>query len=165
MISQNVPKTKKIDKRLISANFKNRKSNLKCTKPKSNVISSGGSQLNPNMDFSYSFSEKSWKQNDDMDRCKTHDNRKAGVLHFDNSNSAIRPDNDYATYTMYKKDENAMPTNQMINYLKQGFNYNISAPHTKPVVEAGNSVQKYVRRAPNKGINKKSVKGKWLLKH
>ena len=55
-----------------------------------------------NLNTNYSLNPKAAKQNDTIDRSRTHDGRNSEIFHLDDLNNPIITDDDYTTMTMYK---------------------------------------------------------------
>lgn len=138
-------KPSKYDKRLISANLKNRQNY--------------DSQMHPSMNEVYSLNDKNWPQ-DLIDRARTHDDRNAEMINLEHSSSAMKVENDYATFTANKEDPSAAHSGPFLNYLKQDISSN-----KKPIMDSNVAVQRYVKMAPSKTINKKSIKSKSGIKN
>lgn len=54
------------------------------------------------MNNNFGVKSKPIKQGETIDRSRTHDDRNSEIFHLDDSNNAIKADDEYTTMTMYK---------------------------------------------------------------
>lgn len=81
-----------IDKRLISANSKNRKTQDRhISGINSNNVINADSQIQSNINAAYSLSDKNWQQENLVEKWRTHDERNPEVLNFYSSNQYRKP--------------------------------------------------------------------------
>jgi hypothetical protein len=90
--SSNVANLQWADKRLISSNSKNRKTQDKhISGINSNILFNAESQMQSNINTAYSLSDKNWQQENLVEKCRTHDERNPEILNFYSSNQYRKP--------------------------------------------------------------------------
>jgi hypothetical protein len=100
-----IKQSKLVDKRLIKGSSKAKRV---VKQPKSinpSAIYQKGKPGKQRINVAYSLIDKNWKQDETLDRHRTHDERHQDLFEFKAPNSIKKGDKDYSTFALYTKQE------------------------------------------------------------